>query len=192
MKRAIIIHGWASYPEHGWFPWLRQELEQRGYTVIVPSMPHPLVPTIKDWVETVAQTVGTPDGETLFIGHSMGCQTIIRYLSTQQTPIKGAVFVAGFFELKKLRNLLEEQGAKPWIETPINFDRVRQVLPISFAIFSDKDRYVSYERNSLLFKQHIGSHVILDIGKKHFSGNQGITEVPSILQAVDKIEARES
>jgi hypothetical protein len=31
MKRAFIVHGWASYPEHGWFPWLKQKLEQQGY-----------------------------------------------------------------------------------------------------------------------------------------------------------------
>ena len=43
-KRAFIIHGWDGYPEEGWFPWLKAELEQRGFTVEIPSMPHPAEP----------------------------------------------------------------------------------------------------------------------------------------------------
>ena len=28
MKRVFIIHGWDGYPEEGWFPWLKEELEK--------------------------------------------------------------------------------------------------------------------------------------------------------------------
>jgi hypothetical protein len=27
-KRVFIIHGWEGYPEEGWFPWLKKELEK--------------------------------------------------------------------------------------------------------------------------------------------------------------------
>jgi len=40
MKRAYIIHGWDGYPEEGWFPWLKKELENKGYHVEIPSMPN--------------------------------------------------------------------------------------------------------------------------------------------------------
>ena len=30
MKKVFIIHGWEGYPEEGWFPWLKKELESRG------------------------------------------------------------------------------------------------------------------------------------------------------------------
>ncbi len=189
MKRAIIVHGWASHPEHGWFPWLKQQLEQRGYAVSVPAMPHPLIPTIQDWVETLQKTVGKPDNETLFIGHSIGCQTIMRYLATQQTQVKGAIFVAGWFELLGLKNAPQRIGAKPWLETPIDFTALNQVLPYSIAIFSDGDRYVSFPENSALFSLHLKSDIVFDPAKKHFSGNQGIFEVPSILDAIEKIES---
>jgi predicted alpha/beta hydrolase family esterase len=26
-ERVFIIHGWEGYPEEGWFPWLKKELE---------------------------------------------------------------------------------------------------------------------------------------------------------------------
>jgi len=27
MKTVYIIHSWEEYPEEGWFPWLKKELE---------------------------------------------------------------------------------------------------------------------------------------------------------------------
>jgi len=30
-KRVFIVHGWGGHPEEGWFPWLKKELERRGF-----------------------------------------------------------------------------------------------------------------------------------------------------------------
>jgi len=32
-KRAFLIHGWAGSPDEGWRPWLKTELEKRGFRV---------------------------------------------------------------------------------------------------------------------------------------------------------------
>ena len=32
-KRVFIAHGWDGYPEEGWFPWLKKELETKGFEV---------------------------------------------------------------------------------------------------------------------------------------------------------------
>ena len=80
MKRAIIVHGWDGFPEEAWFPWLKRELEARGFTVDVPQMPEAATPKIDLWVPALAQAVGAPDVELVLIGHSIGVQTILRYL----------------------------------------------------------------------------------------------------------------
>lgn len=36
MSNAIIIHGAYGAPQENWFPWMRSQLEQIGYTVYVP------------------------------------------------------------------------------------------------------------------------------------------------------------
>ncbi len=48
MKRVIIVHGWEASPEGGWRPWLRKELEDRGFEVHVPAMPDTNNPKIKE------------------------------------------------------------------------------------------------------------------------------------------------
>ena len=96
MKRVIIIHRWSGGPDDDWRPWLKIELEQRGYEVANPEMPDTDTPVIKKWVDKLREVVGTPDADMYFIGHSIGCQAILRYLETIDTPVGGAVFVAGW------------------------------------------------------------------------------------------------
>lgn len=183
MKRAIIVHGWASHENDGWFPWLKRELESRGFKVDIPNMPHPMVPTIDDWVHALSEAAGQVDQDTVFIGHSIGCQTILRYLLTIDTPIRGAVFVAGFFQLDGLRTEMERRYAAPWME-PIDTDKIRTVLPRSIAMFSDNDRFVSVKENAPAFEEKLGSKIVIERNKKHFAGDQGINELPSALEAV--------
>ena len=97
-KRVFVIHGWEGYPEEGWRPWLRKELEGKGFEVIIPAMPDTATPTFAKWVPYLAQTVGAADENTYFVCHSLGCITTLRYLETlkENQKIGGVVFVAGF------------------------------------------------------------------------------------------------
>jgi hypothetical protein len=185
-NRAIIVHGWDGYPGEGWFPWAKAQLEQRSFTVEVPSMPHPDEPTIDDWVGHLAKLIGEPDKHTYLVGHSMGCQTILRYLATLEgKQIGGAVLVAGFFELVPLDTAEEEEMFKPWLETPIDFAKVKAATTNITVILSDNDEWVPLERNKQLFEQSLAPTIIIEHGKGHFSGSSGIKELPAVLAAIE-------
>ena len=80
-KIVFIIHGWDGYPGEGWFPWLKRELEANGFEVIVPQMPQASEePRINNWVPELRKLLIIRMNNTYFIGHSMGCQAIARYL----------------------------------------------------------------------------------------------------------------
>ncbi len=79
-KRLFIIHGWDFNPKMNWYPWLKMELEKREFEVAVPKMPNTSEPDINAWVLHLKKVVGKLNGETYFIGHSIGCQTIMRFL----------------------------------------------------------------------------------------------------------------
>ncbi|KKT72020.1 MAG: hypothetical protein UW63_C0003G0037, partial [Candidatus Uhrbacteria bacterium GW2011_GWF2_44_350] len=144
MKRVFIIHGWDGYPEEAWFLWLKSELEKRGFEVVVPQMPEASAPAIEKWVPYLAELVGTPDTETFLVGHSIGVPTIMRYLERIDSSIGGAVGVAGWFNLipGSIGGPAEETIAKPWLDLPIDTEKIKKVCPKFTAIFSDNDPYV--------------------------------------------------
>ena len=187
-KRVFIVHGWGGYPQYGWFGWLIKELEARGFVVWIPQLPDTNNPKIEPWVEALANVVGLPDENTYFIGYSMGCQTIVRYLERLSDVgiVGGAVFVAGFF--KRLTGLENEPNgneiAKHWLDTPLDLARARAHLSHSVAIFSDNDPYVPLD-NQDDFSIHLGSKIIIEHNKGHFSeGLDGTRELPIVLNTL--------
>ncbi|HIH15763.1 MAG: hypothetical protein QT08_C0014G0048 [archaeon GW2011_AR17] len=167
MKQAYFVHGWEGSPTNIWFPWLKKEVEKLGYKVKALKMPHPELPTIKEWVRTLEKEVN-PSEETILIGHSIGCQTIMRYLEKPKRKVKAAFFAAPWFNLD-----LEDEGeeavreAKPWVETPINFIQVKKNCNYFVAFFSDDDWAVPTS-DAELFKQKINAKIIIQEKKSHF------------------------
>lgn len=190
-KRIFIVHGWDANPEKEWYPWLKKELETEGFEVCIPELPESENPRIYNWVPKLAESVGTPDENTYFVGHSLGCQTIARYLESLPEKIKigGVVFVAGYF--KELTGLEEDpetqETGRHWLGAPIDFNKVKPHLLKSVAIFSDNDPYVPLD-NQDDFRDKLGSEIVVEQKKGHFSGDSSdITEFPVILESVLKI-----
>jgi len=162
MKRVFIIHGWGGYSGEGWFPWLKKELEKQNFLVEIPSMPDSNEPKIETWVDYLKEVIIKPDEETFLVGHSIGCQTILRYLETLNLKEKvgGAVFVAGWFSLVMYESDEEKRIAKPWIENPIDFEKVRSHCKNFSAIFSTDDPFVSINDNAPIFRGRLGIKIL--------------------------------
>lgn len=183
-KRAFIIHGWGGNPEEGWFPWLKEQLEQKGFAVIVPEMPDTEHPQIGPWVDHLREVVEEVDDQTFFIGHSIGCQTVMRFLESlpEGKKIGGAVFVAGWFHLMGLGDE-ELPIAEPWLSTPIDCAKVLSHMNPPKAIFSDNDDVVSISEKEI-FENNLQADCVVLHGMGHFSGDDGVTELPEVLTAV--------
>ena len=184
-KRVFLIHGWEGNPKNSWFPWLKSKLEEKGFKVIAPEMPDSGSPKIDPWIDKLKEVVGVPDQETYFVGHSIGCQAIMRYLQTEDAKIGGIIFVAGFFNLHHLETQEEKDIAKPWLETEIDTDKIKTLTDNIVAIFSDNDPDVSLE-DSKLFESRLGAKIIVEKGKGHFSDDAGIKELPVVLDEILK------
>ncbi len=191
-RRVFIVHGWGGTPDAGWFPWLSRDLQARGFAVTTPALPETDSPRIFRWVPALAAAVQQPDNNTYFVGHSMGCQTIARYLETLPAGVTvgGAVFVAGFF--KRLSGIgadaSEQETDRHWLTAPINLRAVRSHLPRSIAFFSDDDAYVPLE-NRQAFEELLQSEIVVRQGMRHFSGSDGITALPMVRDAILKLSA---
>ncbi len=183
-KRAFIIHGWEGYPQEGWRPWLKNKLEKRGFKVFVPSMPDTESPTMDKWVPYLAKIVGEPDKNCYFVGHSLGCITILRYIEAlgEDKKVGGVVLVAGF------GHDLEYDGYKgelsSFFSSPIDWEKIKMHCDKFISIHSDDDPFVPIKHN-IIFKKKLGAKSIIMHKMKHFT--DGINELPIALDSVLKI-----
>lgn len=149
-------------------------------------MPNSGEPKIETWVSKLSEVVGSLDEETYFVGHSIGCQTILRFLEKQNTKVGGAVFVAGWFDLENLEDEESKEIAKPWIETPIDAEKIKQVLPKSILLISDNDPYGAFEENKTKFAE-LGAEIVVMPNAGHVMGEDGFNKLPEVLEQLIKL-----
>jgi hypothetical protein len=184
-KKVIIAHGWGGHPEENWFPWLKNNLEERNFEVIIPQLPIPKNPKIQNWVPALNEVVGDADEETYFVGHSLGCQTIARYLESLPEDLKvgGVVFVAGFFDEV---SRVPEEIVEHWMGASVDLKKVKKHFDKSVALFSDDDPHVPIE-NIDSFRDVLGSEIILQNKKGHFGSRDACFELPIVLDSILKL-----
>lgn len=179
MVKIYLVHGWGGSPHgEGWFGWLMQECEKRNIELIIPEMPNTNNPKINEWVGKMKDIVEVSE-ETYLVGHSIGGQAIMRFLEgLDDGKIGGVVFVAGWFNL--LETAYEDEGereiAKPWLETPIDCEKVKENVGGVLAIFSTNDDCVPVS-DSKLFEERLGAEIIIKENEGHFNETKEIKEI---------------
>lgn len=183
MKKVFLIHGWGGTGSGGWFDWLKVELPKKGFEVESFDMPNTEHPKIELWVGYLEEKINPEDIDerTFFIGHSIGCQTIMRFLEKlhKHKKVGGCVFVAGWFDLINMEEE-EMEIAHPWINERIHFERVLDHCNNFLALFSDDDPYVDLSEVEK-FEKDLGAKTIIKKNKGHFNE---VNEIPEILEFV--------
>lgn len=179
-KKVILVHGWGGFANEGWRPWLTKELEQRDFTVVNPEMPYTNNPKMKQWVDCLHEIVSTPDKNCYFIGHSLGVITILRYLETlaKTAVIGGTIFVAGFGYDLAYKGYKNELAG--FFETALNWEKIRSHCQKFTIIHSDNDQWVQLKHNKFLARK-LNGKAIIENNMHHFSGDDGITNLPVVL-----------
>lgn len=178
-KRVFLVHGWEGKPDNHWFPWLSWELKARGFEVHALTMPNADQPKVSEWIDELKNSVGKPDIETYFVGHSLGCIAVVRYIEqlSPKAQVGGAVFVAGFLGDLNIPQIEE------FYSLPLDVAKAKKHCRNFVTIFSDNDSYVSVER-SLEFKNALGAKAILERGKGHFTKSEGSVAMPAVFKSV--------
>lgn len=187
-KRVFIIHGWGGNPGEAWLPWLAKNLREQGFLVEVPEMPDTDNPKIEAWTDYIRKKVRRCDENTFFVGGSIGCQAIMRYLEklAENEKCGGAVFVAGWFTLSNIDGEEDRLVSSPWLNTPIDFEKIKKHTKKFTCIFSNNDPYVPKE-NWEMFSKNLEAKIVMENNKGHFADDDGIKELPAALDAVLKI-----
>ncbi len=99
MKKVYIVHGFMASAESNWNLLLRDALSPLGCEVHLLAMPKPNFPRQKKWLEKLRESIGTPDENTILIGHSLGAVATLRYLESlvETQKIEHAIVVSGAY-----------------------------------------------------------------------------------------------
>ena len=175
-KRLVIVHGFMAAPEHHWFPWLQQQAEQSGLNVTVPKLPDSQAPQPEAWLDALTESIGEPDENCWLVGHSLGCITLLSYL-TQRFPeavAGGLLLVSGFSEPIPGLEMLDR-----FTREPVNAGSVIARISQRVVIGSLNDEIVPPEY-SLRLSQQLSApfYALPDHG--HFLARDGVTELPLI------------
>lgn len=163
MKNALILHGTGGSSQGNWFPWLKTELEARGYKVWVPDLPLSEKPNIGRYNQYIFENWHL-NKDSIIIGHSSGSVAALGLL--QHLPvdlqIDKAILVAGF------KDNLGREDLSELFERPFNFPKIKSHCRKFILIHSDDDPYVPITHGEFIRDQLDGDLVVLD-GQKHFS-----------------------
>jgi predicted alpha/beta hydrolase family esterase len=176
IERIVIVPRWSGHAGVDWYPWIREQLadEQR---VEVVELPRPSAPVIDECVAALGSALGTDPAalrSTLLVGHSVGCQALMRYLAslrpgTSDRPDGPALLcVAGWWAVDSPWPTIE-----PWISTPISPASLRANTSRIVVLLSDNDPFTAdWRANQLLWQERVGAQVEISSGGLHFNASQ--------------------
>lgn len=180
---AFIFHGTAGYPEENWFPWLKSELERRGFNVVVPQFPTPEGQTPEAWFKVLAPHLSRITPDTLMFGHSLGGTFLLRVLERLDIQIGAAFFVASPVGILPIKNYSTD---KPFLEAPFDWQTIRLRARDFFVFHSDNDPFVGLENGKAL-AEHLNVKLNLVPGAGHFNAASGYTAFEALLPLVDEL-----
>lgn len=188
MNKIYIVHCWDGTKDDGWYPWLDDKISNENNEVIRFNMPNTAHPKIEEWVAELDKQVNDLGEKTYFVGHSIGCQTIMRYLERKNIDrIGGMLFVAPWLDLlpEAINDDESYNVSYPWIHTPIDFEKIKRITNKITCIFSNNDYFVSLTQQDVFKK--LNAKIVIVNDKGHISADDGVEELDEIYDELLKM-----
>lgn len=182
IDRILLVPRWSGTAASDFYPWLARELAPRLRLEVAPLRPEPGAPQIEACLEELA---GLDPARTLLVGHSVGCQVLMRALA--RVPDGGRapalLCVAGWWTVDRPWDTL-----RPWITTPFDHARTAARCDRIEVLLSDDDPFTSdAEETRRRFIAALGAEVEVVPGRKHFNA----AEEPAVLAAIRRLAGLE-
>lgn len=159
--RGIIVPRWGGDRSVDWYPAL---LAKTGRRVEVCELDAPGAPTIAGSTKNLSAQIEAFD-PTILIGHSVGCQVVLRCLASSSKVFDAVILVAAWFTVDEPWPALQ-----PWIDTPMNLAAARDHARRMEVYLSDNDPFTAdHESSAALFADRLGAEVTTIKGAAHFN-----------------------
>lgn len=179
-KTAFIIHCSNGNPNRNWYPWLKKELENKGFQVFAPQFPIGKDQNLNNWLNTLKEYKQYLNNSIL-IGHSLGVSFILNVLNNWDIKAKATYLVSGF--IGKLN--VDEPNIEDFSDKTFNWYKIRTNCKHFYIFHSDNDPYVPLSKAQELSK-YLETKVILVKNAGHFSESSGYKRFDLLLKYLEK------
>lgn len=186
-KNCIIIHGCPSdeeaakdpsartYDKH-WLPWTKRELNAQGVITETPLMPEPWAPVYDKFKQEFEKYEVNED--TVLIGHSCGCNFLVRWLGDTKRKINKLILVAPW----KIANDASD-SEKAFYDHSIDrtiADRVGEIV-----FFTSDNEREDGKKGLAMYHEALGGKVVnLPTHGHYILRDMGTEEFPELLEIV--------
>ena len=184
MKNIIMIHGYNGIPKI--YHWLKQELEMKGYHVIMPEFPAKEGVVYNIWSKILDHDKKEFNSKTIVIAHSIGNEFIIKYLVENRINIDLYISLAGFgecFEWEDKPDL--NRAVKEFLIDGKEIETFKNLVKNKYSIYSDNDHIVPFEILER-YPRTIESNPVLIKGIGHMGKKSGLETIPEVLDIIEK------
>ena len=184
MKNALILHGTEGSSKENWFPWLKSELEKKGYKVWLPDLPGADQPDLNIYNKYLLSENFDFNSETLIVGHSSGAVAILALLQelAEEIAINKAIIVAPF---EKDSPGGQWEPNKNLFNYEFDVEKIKKKASQFILLISDNDKYCPVPYVEKLGKQ-LNGKVVITSGDGHFSTSEGekYKELPLLIDFI--------
>src|SRR5574344_16843 len=181
MNNYFIVHGSFSSPFSNWIPYLKQEIEKRGFEAYTPDLPSGVgFQNYNNWEQLmiVYKKIGLINEDTTIFAHSIAPVFICKFLVKNKIKIKRLVSVCGF------NNYLGINEEYDNVNETMYFDNLKDVKKFCNNIicyYSKNDPYVKYEVEKKFADTIADEQIIIEDGG-HLNAEYGYTEFVDLLK----------
>lgn len=182
-----MIQGAAETVDSFWLPYVKTELEKKGFNVWLPQLPENdhddnEKNSPADVVIPFLLKNGTFDEETVIIAHSAGGPITMGLLEELSTPISKAILVAGFYQK------IPSPGANLALKDSLNWDKIRTKTREFIFIHSDNDPWGCGDDQGRFAQSKVDGTLIIKHGEGHMgseSFKQPYREFPLLIKLAE-------
>jgi leucyl-tRNA synthetase len=153
-QKVLLVHGFEGSGEGNWLPWLKKELEARGFEVFNPTISTSEHPTIESWMKELLPFAEKMGEDDIIVGHSLGSKAALHLIEKFKKKIGHLFLIAsaiGSVEERDWNWFKEElkdsdiDALRKFWESPVKWEIVDKLVGSKNLVLSDDDPYIKKE-----------------------------------------------